>query len=103
MVVTEIDSFILKFKNLWKSGLSAHLDLDTHSGQAWVGLRVRLGHPLHRQVQQTGPKSRNTPCRQRPREKPLAARNEHAEKAVDPANEAEKAVDPSKEAAKSCR
>ena len=40
MSVSEIDSFVKKFKNLWKAGYSAHLDLDTHSGQAWVGLRV---------------------------------------------------------------
>ena len=40
----EVDSFVQKFKNLWESGFSAHLDLDTHSGQAWVGLRVQLEH-----------------------------------------------------------
>ena len=43
MAAKEIDYFILKFRNLWKNGLDAHLDFDTHAGQAWVGLRVRLG------------------------------------------------------------
>ena len=26
-----------------KAGVTAHLDLDTHAGQAWVGLRAQLG------------------------------------------------------------
>ena len=43
MEETELNKFILKFKVLWKSGLDAHLDLDCHAGQAWVGLRLRLG------------------------------------------------------------
>ena len=48
MVVKEIDSFIQKFHQLWSAGVSAHLDLDTHAGEAWVGLRVQLGHgPAH--------------------------------------------------------
>ena len=45
MVDAELDFFIPKFKQLWKLGLGAHLDVDSHAGQAWVGLRVRLGHP----------------------------------------------------------
>ena len=40
MEETELNKFILKFKVLWKSGLDAHLDLDCHAGQAWVGLRL---------------------------------------------------------------
>ena len=44
MHVSEVDTFIEKFKHLWQSGLDAHLDLETHAGQAWVGLRLRLGH-----------------------------------------------------------
>ena len=46
----ELQSFVFKFNQLWKAGVSAHLDLDTHAGQAWVGLRVQLGHhpdPVH--------------------------------------------------------
>ena len=30
----ELNSFIKKVKNLWKAGLSAHLDLDTCAGKA---------------------------------------------------------------------
>ena len=44
MNVIEIDSFIRKFHQLWNAGFTAHLDLDTHAGSAWVGLRVQLGH-----------------------------------------------------------
>ena len=29
-------------KLLWSAGYSAHLDLDSHAGEAWVGLRVVL-------------------------------------------------------------
>ena len=47
MVAREFDSFIQKFHQLWSAGFSAHLDLDTHAGVAWVGLRVQLGHPGH--------------------------------------------------------
>ena len=44
MFVTELDSFVQKFHQLWKSGLNAHLDLDTHAGNAWVGLQVQFGN-----------------------------------------------------------
>ena len=55
MQVNELDSFVRKFNQLWKAGFTAHLDLDTHAGNAWVGLRVQLGpvpvgpvsHPYH--------------------------------------------------------
>ena len=50
MVVTEIDSFIHKFHQLWRDGLTAHLDLDTHAGNAWVGLRVQLSHQVPRLI-----------------------------------------------------
>ena len=43
---TELDSFILKFQQLWRNGFDAHLDLETHAGNAWVGLKMNLGqHP----------------------------------------------------------
>ena len=38
----EIDILVNNFRRLWQSGHSAHLDLDTHAGQAWIGLCVRL-------------------------------------------------------------
>ena len=70
--VTELDSFVKKFKDLWKSGIGAHLDIDTYAGQAQVGLRVRLGHepgpPCH-QEHEPRLKSRNGPSRQRRQER----------------------------------
>ena len=98
MIVTEVDTFIQKFRDLWQSGLDAHLDLDTHAGQAWVGLRVRLGHapgPLHHQVQPNSQrKSRNSPSRQRRRAKRASARQN--EEAVKETNEVESIQNESK-------
>ena len=85
---TELDTFIKKFKDLWKSGIGAHLDIDTHAGEAWVGLRVRLGHapgPPHYQVQ-VQERARNGPSRQQRRERRAQERKqveaEEASKAV---------------------
>jgi hypothetical protein len=52
MFVTELDTFVQKFQQLWNAGLTAHLDLDTRDGYAWVSLHLQLGHvpgPLHPQ------------------------------------------------------
>ena len=79
MLVTELDTFVKKFHQLWNDGITAHLDLDTHAGDAWVGLRVRLGQvpgPLHQQVhpfQQDVPR-KVSPSRQRRRARRAAAR-----------------------------
>ena len=40
---TELNTFMAKFKQLWRSGLDAQLDIDSSNGKAWVGLRLRLG------------------------------------------------------------
>ena len=82
MAVTELDTFIKKFNQLWQAGLTAHLDLDTHAGSAWVGLRVQLGHvspgPLHHQAHQQHQAFRRvSPSRERRRARRLAARNEN--------------------------
>ena len=78
--VTELDTFVQKFKELRKAGIGAHLDVDTFAGEAWVGLRVRLGHapgPPHHQVhQQATLKSRNGPSQQRRRERRAQERNQ---------------------------
>ena len=36
--------FINTFHQLWKAGETAHLDLETHAGQAWIGIRTPLGY-----------------------------------------------------------
>ena len=52
MVDQQIDRFVQKFRVLWASGLSAHLDLDCGGGEAWVGLRLRLGRHRDGEAQQ---------------------------------------------------
>jgi len=78
----ELDSFVSKFRHLWKIGCDAHLDIHAHAGQAWLGLHVRLGHaqgPLHQDLANHVHKSRNCPSRQRHRQRRAAARKEAAQ------------------------
>ena len=39
----QLNSFFVKFRDLWKAGHTAHLDLDAKNGKAWVGIRLELG------------------------------------------------------------
>ena len=88
MVVKELDSFMQKFHQLWSAGVSAHLDLDTHAGRAWVGLRVQLGHApssLHHNLPHHFPppsQKHASPSRQRRRGRREAARKAKAEEAT---------------------
>ena len=43
----ELSSFVSKFHQLRRAGLTAHLDVDTCAGKAWVGLRVMLEPVQH--------------------------------------------------------
>ena len=83
---SELESFLTKFRGLWNSGFDAHLELESHAGQAWVSLRVRLGHapgpvqhPRHFAHQN---RTRNGPSRQRRRERRAEARRLATEEAV---------------------
>ena len=83
MFPTELDSFVRKFHQLWSHGITAHLDLDTHAGSAWVGLRVHLGHvpgPPHGPVYPS-PHKHVPPSRQRRRARPEAERKKKSEEA----------------------
>ena len=88
MSVTELDTFIQKFYQLWNAGQTADLDVDTHAVKAWVGLRVQLGHtpgPLHHQPHPlfVQPQKKTlSPSRERRRARRAAARL-NAEEAVD--------------------
>ena len=73
MCQREIESFLQKFYQLQRAGQTAHLDLDTHAGQAWVGLRVQLGHGPG-QYMHPHLKKAEGPSRQRRRKKRAAAR-----------------------------
>ena len=75
-MAAEIDLLVNNFKQLWQSGRSAHLDMETHAGQAWIGLRVRLGHPgvpHHQQQGHSKRGARNSPSKQRRRIRRAAA------------------------------
>jgi hypothetical protein len=89
MSSTEIDNdFAKKFYQLWNAGHTAHLDVDTHAGNAWVGLRVQLGHapgPLHHHPHPPffqAQKKHVSPSRQRRRARRAATRLTTAEEAV---------------------
>ena len=56
----DIDLLVMNFKQFLKSGRSAHLDADCHTGQAWIGLPVRPGH-VH--DHEHGLRTRNGPSR----------------------------------------
>ena len=77
MHMTELQSFICKFHHLWEAGFTAHLNLDTHAGQAWVGLRVQLGQvpdPGHQQPGQPPPFHRRSPAYHRRQERRRSAK-----------------------------
>ena len=70
---------MVKFRKLWKSGVDAHLEVECHAGQAWVGLRLRLGHAeaLHPHHHGVG---KETPSKKRRRERRTAERQVKEEK-----------------------
>ena len=79
MFETELDTFVKKFHQLWKAGHNAHLDLESHAGVAWVGLRMQLGHapgPQHHQLHpQFSNQKKDSPSRQRRRARRAAKQN----------------------------
>ena len=107
MLVTELETFVQKFHQLWSAGHSAHLDLETHNGRAWVGLRVQLGHApgiLHQQPHpqpfQKAYKKKDSPSRQRRRTRRAAARQDSAEEVANEETEPEKVPNEDGEKAK---
>ena len=76
--MSEIDSFIYKFKHLWKSGRSASLSLKSDAGKAQVTLHVDLDDPQLLPVQHPV-RSRNGLSRQRRRIRRAAEREASAE------------------------
>ena len=85
MWATELDSFVGKFHQLWRTGASAHLDL----GQAWVGIHVQLGYRpghvqnYHQYDQGQCTRTNRGPSYQRRQERRrLATEEAAAEKAV---------------------
>ena len=72
----EINSFLIKFRQLWIAGFDAHLNLETQAGNAWVGLKVNLGKATSKVEGKTRQK-RQSPSRLRRREKRAADRFEY--------------------------
>ena len=90
----EINSFVQNFKNLWKAGFTAHLDLDTQDGKAWVGLRLHLGAaqvPVHQHDRKYQQKSKNSPAKERRRNRREALRKSTSQVNQDDVTEAEEA------------
>ena len=76
-VDVEIDSFVGKFRQLWRAGLDVHLDLNAHAGNAWVGIKLNLGQPKSTQQQCEILKKRYSPSRIRRRERRAASRQDN--------------------------
>ena len=104
MHVTEVDSFVHKFHQLWNSGLKAHLDLDCYGGVTWVGLHVQLGHPPgpahhYQDIPSRNQRKSFSPSYQRRRERKAEehARINEIEKNADKASSIENAEEASNE------
>ena len=46
MANNELNSFVYKYNNLWRTGQKTNLNVKCNDGNAWVELGVCLGHPL---------------------------------------------------------
>ena len=88
---SEVNSFVVKFMNLWHTGRDACLRLETQAGEACVTLRLGLGkHPHQQQLNK-----KVSPSRERRRDRRAAARLVSAENVEPNANleKAEEAFD----------
>ena len=83
MAKLEIDSFILKFKNLLLSGRNATLVLKSNAGNADVSLNVDLGQVPPQPTQHVHHQSRDGPSRQRRRLRRAQARATEAEEVTE--------------------
>ena len=78
MILSEIDSFYFKFKNLLVAEKDATLTLKSESGRAQVTLCVDLGHVLSRDDHDLPHHARNGLSRKRRRERRAEARHKAA-------------------------
>ena len=98
MFHSELNNFVVKFHQLWQAGFNAHLNVDSHAGYAWCGLRVDLGpapaaprHPQQHEVRPGG--RRHAPSYRRRLDARAAAR---AAKEAEEASAAEAAEEATK-------
>ena len=73
VAMSEIDSFIWKFKQLVYSGKNTHLDIKSEAGKVIVHLTAE--EDVHADQQQQCNQPRNGPARQQHREKQASARD----------------------------
>ena len=73
MALSEIDSFIWKFKHLVYSGRNAHLDIKSEAGKAIVHLTTEVD--AYADQEQQCAQLRNGPARQQRRKKRVEARD----------------------------
>jgi hypothetical protein len=101
MALSEIDSFVHKFKNLLNLEKDASLTLKSEAGRATVILSVELGHVFSAPVFYHRP-PRNPPSRQRRHDRRAAARHSEEEASKEDAQVEEKddCVEPLTEKAK---
>ena len=76
MAMAELESFLVKFQNLWRSGCYATLTVDAHTGEASISLKVGLGKApfIKPPFLFRSQKNWNGPSRQRRRAKREVAR-----------------------------
>ena len=106
MFHSELNNFVVKFHQLWKAGYNAHLNVDSHAGYAWCGLRVDLGAapaaPRHQQQVRPGPR-RHAPSYRRRLETRAAARAATAEDAEEATKDATETAEAAEDAAAAAR
>ena len=84
MATMELNSFLHKFSQLWKSGQDAHLEFHTHAGNAWISLNLNLGK--RRFSFPSNHRKPPSPSRLRRRERRAAARQDITENETQTAN-----------------
>ena len=73
---SEVYSFMFKFNQLLRAGYDAHLDVNAHAGNAWVGLKLNLGQLLNNDSLLDQGFKKSSPSRCRRREKRSAERDQ---------------------------
>ena len=82
--MSELDTFVLKFKQLWRCGHEAQLNVEAKNGKAWVDMRLCLDDepgPLHDPFKLS--KFKISPSRERRKIRREAARRENSKKESD--------------------
>ena len=82
MFISEIDSFIYKFRNLLLSGKDARLEIKSESGKATVNLTAEVDIPSRPPFQARNGPARHSAARQRRRDRRATARAAAAEAAA---------------------